>query len=94
HIHEKEITSQLGTPVYFMPHVGAWFQGIAHTIHIPLSSNLTSRDIRNIYQDGYAGEPLVRITGEHPYVRNIAKKHGIEVGGFDVPAPHAQQGQG
>lgn len=29
HIHEKEISTQLGTAVYFMPHVGAWFQGIA-----------------------------------------------------------------
>ncbi|KAL8777238.1 MAG: hypothetical protein Q9213_007951 [Squamulea squamosa] len=86
HIHEREISAQLGRKVYFMPHVGAWFQGITHTIHIPLSKPISSRDIRTLYQDRYAGEPLVRIMGEHPQVRNIARTHGIEVGGFDVDA--------
>lgn len=28
HIHEKEISSQLGTDVAFIPHVAVWFQGI------------------------------------------------------------------
>jgi N-acetyl-gamma-glutamyl-phosphate reductase/acetylglutamate kinase len=28
HIHEKEISSQLGTDVAFIPHVAMWFQGI------------------------------------------------------------------
>lgn len=28
HIHEREISSQLGTEVAFIPHVAAWFQGI------------------------------------------------------------------
>ena len=28
HIHEREISSQLGTSVAFIPHVAAWFQGI------------------------------------------------------------------
>jgi len=28
HIHEKEISAQLGTPVAFIPHVAVWFQGI------------------------------------------------------------------
>ncbi|KAL8924211.1 MAG: hypothetical protein Q9208_004175 [Pyrenodesmia sp. 3 TL-2023] len=77
HIHEREISAQLGTEVAFIPHV-------AHTISLPLSSALTSRDIRALYQERYAGEPLVRITGEPPLVKNIAGTHGIEVGGFGV----------
>lgn len=28
HIHEKEISSQLGTDIAFIPHVAVWFQGI------------------------------------------------------------------
>ncbi len=28
HIHEREISTQLGTPVAFVPHVAVWFQGI------------------------------------------------------------------
>ncbi|ORY12304.1 Aspartate/glutamate/uridylate kinase [Clohesyomyces aquaticus] len=84
HIHEKEISSQLGLDVAFIPHVAVWFQGIHHTISIPLNRTMTSRDIRNIYQDRYAGEKLVRVVGESPLVRDISGKHGAEIGGFAV----------
>lgn len=40
---------------------------------------MTSRDIRNLYQDRYAGEPLVKVVGEAPNVKAIAGKHGVEV---------------
>lgn len=84
HIHEREISAQLGAQVAFIPHVAVWFQGIHHTVNIPLSKEMTSRDIRNIYQDRYAGEKLVKITGEAPLVKNISGKHGVEIGGFGV----------
>ncbi|KAF2131064.1 bifunctional acetylglutamate kinase/N-acetyl-gamma-glutamyl-phosphate reductase [Dothidotthia symphoricarpi CBS 119687] len=84
HVHEKEITRQLGTEVAFIPHVAVWFQGIHHTISIPLNRTMTSRDIRNLYQDRYAGEKLVKVVGESPLVKNIAGKHGVEIGGFAV----------
>lgn len=57
---------------------------VQHTISIPLNQEMTSRDIRNIYQERYAGEKLVKIIGEAPLVKNIAGRHGIEVGGFAV----------
>ncbi|KAK5089564.1 Protein arg-6, mitochondrial [Exophiala xenobiotica] len=84
HIHEKEISKQLGTPVGFIPHVAVWFQGIHHTINIPLREEMSSRDIRNIYQERYAGERLLKVIGEAPVVKNISGKHGVEVGGFAV----------
>lgn len=28
HVHEKEISTQLGVQVAFVPHVAVWFQGI------------------------------------------------------------------
>ncbi len=84
HIHEKEISTQLGKEVAFIPHVAVWFQGIHHSINIPLNKTFTSRDIRNIYQERYEGEPLVKVIGESPLVKNIAGTHGIEVGGFGV----------
>jgi N-acetyl-gamma-glutamyl-phosphate reductase/acetylglutamate kinase len=77
HIHEREIGYQLGVPVGFTPHVASWFQGIHHTIHIPLAKEMTSRDIRNLYQDRYAGEPLIKVVGEAPLVKNISGKHGV-----------------
>lgn len=84
HIHEREVSRQLGTPVAFTPHVAQWFQGISHTISIPLKTKLTSRDIRNLYQDRYAGEKLIHVTGEAPLVKDISGKHGVVVGGFGV----------
>lgn len=84
HIHEREISTQLGTSIAFVPHVAVWFQGIHHTISIPLNKEMTSRDIRNLYQDRYAGEKLVKIVGEAPLVKNIAGRHGVEIGGFAV----------
>ncbi|MCJ1410988.1 Protein arg-6, mitochondrial [Ptychographa xylographoides] len=84
HIHEREISTQLCHNVAFIPHVAVWFQGIHHTISIPLAETMTSRDIRAIYQDRYAGEKLVKITGEAPLVKAISGKHGVEVGGFGV----------
>lgn len=84
HIHEREISNQLDVEVGFIPHVAVWFQGIHHTISIPLNKTMTSRDIRQIYQDRYAGERLVKVTGEPPSVKAISGKHGVEIGGFGV----------
>ena len=84
HIHEREVGTQLGAEVAFVPHVAVWFRGIHHTISIPLKHTMTSRDIRQIYQDRYAGEKLVKVVGEAPSVKNIAGKHGVEIGGFEV----------
>lgn len=84
HLHEREISSQLGVEVAFVPHVAVWFQGIHHTINVPLKHEMTSRDVRNLYQDRFAGEKLLKIIGEAPVVKNIAGRHGVEVGGFAV----------
>ncbi|CAN3485322.1 hypothetical protein DICA1_F25422 [Diutina catenulata] len=85
HIHEREISTRLGYDVAFMPHVAQWFQGISHTVSIPIKKgSLTSRDIRNIYQERYAGEQLIHVTGDIPLVRDISGKHGIVIGGFAV----------
>ncbi|EPS36867.1 hypothetical protein H072_9500 [Dactylellina haptotyla CBS 200.50] len=84
HIHEREISRQLGVDVGFMPHVAVWFQGIHHTVNIPLKKQMTSREIRNLFQDRYAGEKLVKVVGEAPSVKKISGKHGVEIGAFAV----------
>lgn len=49
HIHEKEISSQLGTSVAFIPHVAVWFQGIHVSVSLlnptalPLPENQSAR---------------------------------------------------
>ncbi|KAG5984168.1 Protein arg-6, mitochondrial [Claviceps pusilla] len=85
HVHEREISYHLGgARIGFVPHVASWFRGIHLSINIPLSKVMDSRDIRQIYQDRYAGEKLVKVVGEPPMVKNIHKLHGVEIGGFAV----------
>lgn len=86
HIHEREISSKLGLRVNFSPHVAQWFQGIALTVNIPLTSPLAAREVRNLYQDRFANDKLVTVTGEPPEVGDISGKHGVVIGGFGVNA--------
>ncbi|KHN98657.1 N-acetyl-gamma-glutamyl-phosphate reductase, type 1 [Metarhizium album ARSEF 1941] len=84
HIHEQEISHHLDVPTAFIPHCASWFRGIHLTINIPLNKTMTSRDVRQIYQDRYAGEKLVKVVGEAPLVKSIQNRHGVEIGAFAV----------
>ncbi|EPX70646.1 N-acetyl-gamma-glutamyl-phosphate reductase/acetylglutamate kinase [Schizosaccharomyces octosporus yFS286] len=84
HIHEREISHQLKHPVAFIPHVAQWFQGITLTINVPLKKSITSRELRNLYQERYADEPLINVQGDVPLVKDISQKHYVSVGGFGV----------
>ncbi|KAL2203081.1 N-acetyl-gamma-glutamyl-phosphate reductase [Sarocladium strictum] len=84
HTQEQEISHRLGTSISFIPHVASWFRGIHLTINNPLNKNISSRDIRQIYQDRYAGEKLVKVVGEAPHVKAVSSAHHCEIGGFAV----------
>ncbi|KAF2717453.1 bifunctional acetylglutamate kinase/N-acetyl-gamma-glutamyl-phosphate reductase [Polychaeton citri CBS 116435] len=84
HIHEREISAQLNQNIAFIPHVAVWFAGIHHTISIPLANKMASRDVRQLYQDRYDNEKLIKVSGQSPEVKNISGKHGVEIGGFAV----------
>ncbi|KAI8364378.1 Aspartate/glutamate/uridylate kinase [Blakeslea trispora] len=85
HIHEREVSYQLGTPINFIPHVAPWFQGIAMTVNVPLAKSMNSEDIKSVFSEFYQGERLVEVleSGE-PLVRDNAGKHGVRIGGFNV----------
>jgi N-acetyl-gamma-glutamyl-phosphate reductase/acetylglutamate kinase len=61
-----------------------WYRGITLTLSIPLRKEVTSREIRQLYQDRYAGDKLIKVVGEAPLVSSIMGRHGVEVGGFAV----------
>jgi N-acetyl-gamma-glutamyl-phosphate reductase/acetylglutamate kinase len=86
HMHEREVSHQLGTEVNFMPHVAVWFQGIALTVNIPLTKSMTDKEVQAIFAERFAGEPLVKVkaAGEIPEVKDISGKHHVEIGGFKV----------
>ena len=82
HLHEREVTRRLGMPVEFMPHVAPHFRGITTTVNLWLAQAATRDALRSHYADFYAGEPLVRIVDEAPWVSAIAGKHHVEIGAF------------
>ncbi len=84
HMHEREVTRQLGVPVEFMPHVAPHFRGITLTVNLWLQQATTVDAIKARYRDFYANEPLVRVMDEAPWVSAIAGQHHVEIGGFAV----------
>jgi N-acetyl-gamma-glutamyl-phosphate reductase len=84
HLHEREVSRHLGVPVEFMPHVAPHFRGITMTVNLWLTQPANTEEIRDLYRQRYAHEPLIRIVDEAPWVSRIAGRHGVEIGGFTV----------
>jgi N-acetyl-gamma-glutamyl-phosphate reductase common form len=86
HLHEREVTRQLGHPVEFMPHVAPHFRGITLTANLHLAQPVTLDAVRARYDARYAREPLVRVVADAPWVSRIAGAHHVEIGGFTLSA--------
>lgn len=86
HVHEREVTRQLGVPVELLPHVAAHFRGITMTVNLWLTQALAAAAIKAQYRAFYANEPLVRVLDDTPWVSRIAGCHHAEIGGFTVAA--------
>lgn len=84
HIHEREAGDKLGWTVQFMPHVAPHFRGLSITANLHLREPMTLHDIRQRYLDFYAGEPLVGVQDDAPWVSAIAGKPGALIGGFTM----------
>ncbi len=86
HIHEREVSRQLAHPVEFMPHVAPHFRGITMTVNAHLATATTSEALVTRCRERYAGERLVRVVDEAPWVSRIAGRHGVEIGGVALAA--------
>jgi len=84
HVHEREVTRQLGHAVEFMPHVGPHFRGLTITANLHLARPFTREEVVSRYRERYAGEPLVRVAEEAPWVSAIANAHHVDIGGFSL----------
>jgi N-acetyl-gamma-glutamyl-phosphate reductase len=82
HVHEREVSEQLGLPVEFMPHVAPHFRGITLTANLWLQQPATRDAIRERYARRYAGEALIRLVDDAPWVSRIAGRHHCEIGAF------------
>jgi len=84
HVHEREISHQLGCEVRFMPHVAAFFRGISLTVAAQTTSSWTTGRLYERFQDYYAGETLVRVSEGIPEVRDVRDGPECHLGGFTV----------
>ena len=84
HMHEREISYQLGIDVRFMPHVAAFFRGISLTIAIELDHIATVDKLEVLFQRAYAGEIGVMVSREIPMVNAVQGTPGVHIGGFTV----------
>ena len=84
HVHEREVAHRLGHAVEFMPHVAPHFRGLSVTVNLHLSRVFGREEITARYGGRYAGEPLVRVLVDAPWVSRIAGAQHVELGGFTL----------
>jgi N-acetyl-gamma-glutamyl-phosphate reductase / acetylglutamate kinase len=89
HIHEREAGRHLSTlgretTVAFTPAVGGWFSGIVGVASVGLSGRMDARSVRELFEEKYGQEKLVRILKGVPEISDIQNKHGFVTGGFQV----------
>ena len=84
HVHEREVASQLGCRLFFMPHVAPFFRGITVTVSVALAAPATLAQLEARYREAYEQEALVRFQGEIPLVRDIVGTHGVVIGGLTL----------
>ena len=84
HMHEQEISHQLGLDVRFMPHVAAFFRGISLTISFELREATTVGELLEVFKTAYAEEPMLRVSQEISQVSEIQGTPLVHIGGFDI----------
>lgn len=90
HVHEQEISTRLGRPVRFHPHVAPFFRGISLTIAVDLADPIDGDLLLEQCAAAYRDEPFVRVQRDIPEVREVAGSMSLIIGGFAVDArnPH------
>lgn len=84
HVHEREVSAQLGTPVYFLPHVASFFRGLTVTASMQFASSHGRTELAERLRARWSGERLVRVVDEPPIARQAAGRHEVLVGGLAV----------
>ena len=82
HVHEREVARHVGRAIEFMPHVAPHFRGLTVTCNLHLDQAFETGQVRERYVARYDDCPLVSVTDDAPWVRDVAGRHGAIVGGF------------
>ena len=86
HVHEREVSRRLAHPVEFLPHVAPHFRGLTITANLHLARPFARDEVVERFRGRYAGEALVRVVDESPWVSAIAGQHHVDIGGFTLAA--------
>ncbi len=91
HVHESEISHQLGIDVRFMPHVASFFRGISLTVAVELDRATDVDELMELYSGFYAQEAFIRVDREVPEVRDVQSGPECHLGGFAVDERDARR---
>jgi N-acetyl-gamma-glutamyl-phosphate reductase len=81
HRHVAEMEQALGAMVTFVPHLVPLDRGILETIYVKVAPGATAEQIGDAYQQAYANEPFVRITGDAlPEIKHVAYTNFCDIG--------------
>lgn len=93
HLHEREVSHNLGRPIRFAPTVAPFARGIVMTTLFELDAPTSAGEIAEIYRASYDHEPLVNIIGaETPRMQDLVGRHGAVVGAIQVDADRPTRG--
>lgn len=88
HRHHPEISTHLGTPVIFTPHLGNFPRGILETITCRLNAGVTQQQIADVFNQAYQNKPLVRLYDKGvPALKNVVGLPFCDIG-FAVQGEH------
>ncbi|MEM9384691.1 MAG: N-acetyl-gamma-glutamyl-phosphate reductase [Pseudomonadota bacterium] len=82
HVHEREVSHQLGMGVAFTPHVAPFFRGISMTVTGWLREAGAAEDLADRFANWYAEHPLIVVGEGIPEPRALVGRHGAQIGGF------------
>ncbi len=81
HRHVAEMEQALGAMVTFVPHLVPLDRGILETIYVKAAAGATSEKIGDAFQQAYATEPFVRLTGDAlPEIKHVAHTNFCDIG--------------
>ena len=84
HLHEKEVSHRMASPVRFSPHVAAFFSGINMTIQVTFKQPQTAAGLFDLFDSFYADSPLVFSQAAVPTVQQVKNTPLALLGGFAV----------
>jgi len=84
HLHEREVSYQLGVPVSFSPHVAPFFRGISMTLQLQLARSWSLPEVIELFEIFYKHSPLIIISASTPNIQQVVNTKQCAIGGFTL----------